>query len=535
MADTLAVSYPNIQARVPRVGDRSEVWTYVSGALLGFCSVAYFYAAILLSIKNPLWLDEVMAKWMSQLPADRILQALLHGTMASPPTYFYFLKGVRFVFGGSNLALRFPSIVAVFAASLVVFILMLRRFALPYAALAMALSLETGLFGYATQVREYALVTACFAFAVMLWDAQPADVSVPAWRVLAITVLLTMCVALHFYGVLLVAAFALMEILWSLVNGRIRRGLWIGIIAAGCSVLAWYPLMRHIMRLIGFYSDSPGYFALPTLPRLFTSYSNLALGGKGASLLCCALLFIAAASLWAKINGESLLISDNQEALGRIRPSANLEIITVALVCIPVIVFVFAVFVTKTFNDRYAIAASLGFALLFAMLISHLRAGAALSSLLLLASIALFALIPRHVSSDHYGMPLWSSITENAPIVVGEGLAFMELQEAAQPALRQRLVFLTQPPGDPNPDPTNEDIVKRWSAFRPGMQVEDRDTFLRDHSHFFVLHSNQSTDVITPSLLQAGRLKALSNIHDEHDDRGIWLFESLPYTGSQSH
>lgn len=533
--DSVAVSYPQVSTQIAKGADRVESWTYVSGALLLLCSVAYFYAAILVSIRSPLWLDEVMAKWMSQLPANRVLDALLHGTMASPPTYFYFLKGVRFILGDSNLALRLPSIFAVFAASLVVFVLMRRRFEFPFAALAMALSLETGLFAYATQVREYALVTALFAFAVLLWDGQTAENRLHLWRVDAVTILLAACVSLHFYAVLLVVAFALMEMLWYLVNGRIRYGLWAGIVLAGASVLPWYPLMRRIMRLIdGFYAKSSGYFALPTAPRLLNSYWNLALGEKGARLLCCALLFLAGVLLWSKINGTSVLASEDARCKSRwVRRSANLEIIALSLIAIPAIVFIFTLFVTKTYNDRYAIAASLGFAILFATMVSYLRVGAALSVFLILVSTVLLAGSPRHSSPDHYGIPVLSSMGGNEPIVVGEGLAFMELQEAAPPALRNRLVFLYQRPGEPNPDPTNEDIVKRWSAYRPGMKVEERDLFLQDHPHFLVLHSTSSTDVITPSLVREGRLKVLRNMGDEHEDNGMWLFESLPDASSR--
>jgi hypothetical protein len=509
----------------------------LSGVLLIACSFAYFYATLTISRKSPLWMDEVMASWLSQLPWKSVWSALLHGVMGSPPTYFYLLKAIRLAGGHGHLALRLPSVMGGYVAGLAVFLLARRYLSVPFAALAMVLTLDTGMLSYATQVREYTLVTACFALAVVLWDSCDSEKPLAAWRVVAISILLAASVALHFYGVLLVVAFALMELIWAVLHRKTRLPLWAGIVAAGGSVLAWFPLMRHIMRFTVNDASSPQFFSKPTIPHLLSSYGDLAFGGKGMSLYCGLLLIMAVLFFWDKVAGVPLLVDRPEEerqsettGMGSLESipvptarSADYEIIAIATSAVPLIVFLFALVVTRTFNERYAIAGSMGFALLTASLLSYLRVGPAVSCALLAGSVVLLLMAPRHATSpDPYGIQQLSRTGDSDPIVVGEGLVFLELEDAASPALRSRLVYLTAPPSEPNPDTTNDGLLTRWHIFRPDLNIRDPQDFLLSTRHFYLLHSSESADVITPWLVRTGRLKVKGS---QPGNRNSWLFE----------
>ena len=504
-------------------------------------SLAFLVSAMVISARAPLWMDEVMASWMAQLPVKRIWQAISHGTISSPPTYFYLLKGVTSVFGHSYLAMRMPSILAVYFIGVLAFQLMRRRFSRSTAVLAMAMCFATGLFSYATQVREYALMTLCFALAVFLWYPREGQ-TITAWRVVFITVLLAAGVALHFYGVLLVAAFGLMELLWSHSNRRMRLPLWAGIFVAGGSVFAWLPLMRQIMKYTGRYGASTEYYATPTLQRLLSAYADLFFGVKGMTLLVCLVCTMALTFYWARLKGVPVLLTSAEE-----RPSAglsrnaNLEILMLGSLAAPLIVYVFARAVTHTFNDRYAIAACFGFAMLVARIVSYFRFREAISYVVILATIVLLAAAPRRSITDNdvYATKFLESTPDSAPVVVGEGLAFFELQTRAEPRLLKRLVYLTVPEGENSPDITNEDLLKRWQEFHPGLNMQVPEAFLKANPHFYVLHTSQSTDVITPFLTALGRLRAVwnktilrdpRNINDR-DNRNVWVFEVKPDSG----
>ena len=513
----------------------------VSIVLFAALSVAFLVSAMVISRKAPLWMDEVMASWMSELPVKTIWQAISHGTISSPPTYFYLLKGVTAVFGHGSLALRMASILAVYFTGVLVYLLMRRRFSRSTGVLGMALCFVTGLFSYATQVREYALMTLCFAMAVYLWYPREGQ-TIARWRVALITLLLAAGVALHFYGVLLVAAFGLMELLWSYSNRRIRFPLWAGIFVAGGSVFAWLPLMRQIMKYTGSYEASAEYYAAPTLQRLLSAYADLFFGVKGMTLLVWLLCVMALAFYWARFKGLSALLTPAEERknVGFSR-NLNLEILILGSLAVPLIVYGFAMLVTHTFNDRYAIAACLGFAMLVARVVSYFRFREAISYAVILAAIVLLALAPRRgvADSDVYAAKFLESTPESVPIVVGEGLAFFELQARAEPRLRKRLVYLTVPEGETSPDITNEDLLKRWQEFHADLNMRTPEAFLKANPHFYVLHTSQSTDVITPFLAASGRLRVLwnkvilrdpRNINDR-DNRNVWVFEVQPDTG----
>jgi hypothetical protein len=175
----------------------------------------------------------------------------------------------------------------------------------------------------------------------------------------------------------------------------------------------------------------------------------------------------------------------------------NLNSILLASLSIPAVVFIFALIVTNTFNERYAIAASFGFAMLFAWFVSNVKRSAVIACFLLAASSLLIAAAPRRIAS---------------------------LQAVADSGLKNRLVYLTAPTAQVNPDRTNEDLVNHWHEFRPDLKITSPEAFVAAHRRFYVLHSDQSTDVITPWLMRTFRLRALWNIDEDH--RNVWFFEA---------
>jgi hypothetical protein len=100
-------------------------------------------------------------------------------------------------------------------------------------------------------------------------------------------------------------------------------------------------------------------------------------------------------------------------------------------------------------------------------------------------------------------------------------------------------VYLTVPEGETSPDITNEDLLKRWQEFHPDLNVQTPEAFLKANPRFYVLHTSQSTDVITPFLTASGRLRVVwnkvilrdpRNINDR-DNRNVWVFEVKPDNG----
>ena len=88
------------------------------------------------------------------------------------------------------------------------------------------------------------------------------------------------------------------------------------------------------------------------------------------------------------------------------------------------------------------------------------------------------------------------------------GQQFIELMQNAPPRLRDRLVYLTTPPEVPNPDPTNENIVKNWTAIYP-LPVYPAREFLAGHRVFMLYHTGASSQTMTDWIAKRARSAAV--------------------------
>src|SRR3984957_12342092 len=135
-------------------------------------SVAYFYSAIVTAIAKSLWMDEVLAVATARLPTlGDIWSAIWSGAEFSPPTYHVFLHALIGLAGAHDdrLVVRLPSIMAVYVAALCIGILVRRRLGSTAPALCLGVILCPGLFDYAVQARQYALLSLGLAAALLIW------------------------------------------------------------------------------------------------------------------------------------------------------------------------------------------------------------------------------------------------------------------------------------------------------------------------------------------------------------------------------
>jgi hypothetical protein len=194
----------------------------------------------------------------------------------------------------------------------------------------------------------------------------------------------------------------------------------------------------------------------------------------------------------------------------------------IALGALPFVAFAFSLFATHSFSSRYMAGA----ALLPAIAVPY-----ALDRLLSwrTASLALVPLIVAplvlHTPTAH-GIPDALAVVDATkpplPIVVGEGLLYIELMEAAAPPTRLRLFYLTRPAGLASPDPTNENEVTRLAGLRSDYLVDDTNAFLAAHKDFYVLaRPKVSIDTTTPVLIQRGLLEPARDAGN-----GIQLFRA---------
>jgi Dolichyl-phosphate-mannose-protein mannosyltransferase len=511
--------------QIAPLSSKSSQRAIVLWASYGVFLSVYLALTLKAAVHNPLWMDEVLSVWASRFPSpSQIYQALMHGAQSSPPAYSWMLHYCARIFGDSNLTYRLPSILAAITTGIVSLALLRRYLDTPSSVFASCLILET-LSPFGLQARPYTIVTLCFTITLLLWDDLDRGLSM--WRVAAIALLLSTATAFHFYAVLFVACFGLMELFRTFRTRNVRFAVWLALVLAGGSIFLWFPIMRATSQFVA--QDvvaSHAYGPSPTVPSLISTYSYLfqglgnirLLGGLGMNglIVLCALCLIPFGRLY-KHGGTDATASrkaGNQKN--------NFWIVVLGSLLLPLIVFVFSLVVTKTFNLRYAIAGSIGASALLAEVLSgfpYFRR--VVPAILLVASILMLKFgVPSMEFFDHSA--IYKALPGRDPIVVADGSQFFQLEESAPVAFRSRLVYLIVPPEVAIGDATNLHAIMRWKKIRPDLPVENARTFLSEHGRYYVLDERTADDTPATFLLREGKIDPWDEVS------GAMLYRSRP-------
>lgn len=449
--------------------------------LAAMAAASYGAVASAISANRSLWFDEVLAVWAARLPnAQDVATAIWNGAEFSPPTYDILLHMVFRLDGSDPLAARLPSIVAVALTAALIGYIAGKRLGEPFGALAFALTLNSALFDYAIQARAYALLTTLLAAALVLWIDAGERVR-PA-RAAGIGLCLFASVSLHYYATVSFAVFALLELLWSLRRRRLRPAIWIALAAGAAACAVWLPLLRRHAALNAGDVDSPQFYAAPTMAKLTEHVQALFVGpAENWLFVLAAILAIAAAAVCARIFAPA---PEETAVPGE----TDLVIAGAGLLAALPIAFVLALTITHAFSARYALASSLGLVLLVTVAIRRApyRNTVAYALLLLLCATPLL----RGLPSD-YARAAQQMLTRgpaSGPIVVGDADLFVELLEAADPAVRARLVHLKRPAGvfDGNSASENQ-LLRLKASYRPDLPVLEFDVFTQERPAFVML------------------------------------------------
>ena len=508
---------------------RSQVALWISSGIFLACYIGLTLKAALVT---PLWMDEVLSVWTARLPSmQRICSAVEKGSGFSPPVYHLALHYYSLVVGGSNLALRSTSIAGVLLTAALSFILLRRHLGTAPAVFASCLIMES-LSPFGLQVRPYTLVTTCYAAALLLWDDLNVNLS---WRrALIVGFPLAVAISLHFYAVLLVPGMGIIEILRFIRTRERRTALWIALVAAGASIFLWLPYMRATYQFNARDVNGATNGPRPTFDAMVSMYSYLFQGvgdlkhlGKLGLIGCIvisALFLIMACKLSGFVSGRNICdgISD---APHETKGSRNeFWDIVVGTLLVPLIIFLFSLFVTKTFNLRYVIAGSIGAGALYAEVFSGFPCFRRILPAVLL--IAAFLTIKFGVPSipvfDHSA--IYGAIPGTCPIVVADGSQFFQLEESAPPGFRSRLIYLIVPPGTHVADANDMDAIERWKGIEPNFPVENSSEFLSRKETFYVLDERTSDDTPMTYLYKMGLIEPLTEIG------GAMIYRSRPWS-----
>lgn len=480
---------------------RSSAWAERAAyALMALATALYAVVTVRAASANPYWMDEVLAVWTARQPDwGAVWRALSRGAEFSPPLFHWLLHGLNAIGLGGRLAMRAPSILAVYGVAWCVFALVRPWRGLGPAALGFCFVLTSGLIDYAVQARPYALVAASFAVAVVLWRGIE-ETGRPRARAAVLAGALAAAVGLHFYAVLLAGALGLVELAWSLKHRRLRWPVLVAIAVGGASILLWWPILQHVAAFNRGDTAAPFYYARPTATKLAGAYVGALAGTAAIATSPLVMLMLSGVAAFIVSLRTPWRIGD-------------LDLVAVAAGLIPVVVYGFAVVVSHTFNERYGIACVLGLALLMARAAAALPVPRWTAPVLALVLLAGFR-APLRTEPLADDLRADAALAERAPpgppIVTSNGLRFLELRENTDPRTAARLVYLTAPDGAALSDPTNEHQVERWKTIDPALPVFPAAAYLATHGQL-LLFRDPDAAAEAPDIVGAARAEPVDH------------------------
>jgi hypothetical protein len=401
--------------------------------------IAFLAGAAGHAATRPLWYDELLTLYVSQLSSMRaIWDALANGIDLNPPL-LHVATRAALMFGESALAVRLPALFGFGIALAGIFAIAAHRQPVRVGWLAAALLTWTHAAAYAYEARPYALVLACTALAYACWQRTPRG------RVWAAGLALSLAAAMsgHYYSVLLVPALVAGELVRTWERRRIDLAVWVAFVVAALPLIAWMPLMRGAREL------SPHYWSRPSVDATLHTFVWLLSGVTVAALVLTGVIALYLA--WPRA-----ALGDRAGGEGESQDIALSDwIVALLLAAIPVLAFALGQF-TGAYTDRYALPAVIGWCVLLArvpnLLVSSPRTRNALVAgtvAVLLVSVAkhlsdarMISLAPPEVA----GLPMLARLPdEPRRVVITEGVLFLQLAHYATPEVRQRMVYPAMP------------------------------------------------------------------------------------------
>ncbi len=219
-------------------------------------------------------------------------------------------------------------------------------------------------------------------------------------------------------------------------------------------------------------------------------------------IILTAMCLIALSALYDRIFGDR-----HQVVFAASVPSGsprnNFWEIVIGTILLPLIIFVFTLFTTKSFNVRYVIAGAIGTSAILAETINGFPPfRRVLPAILLAASLFMLAWGMPSIEYFHHSAA-YKFLSGPYPIVVADGSQFFQLEETSPDDIRSRLVYLILPADVPVGDITNEHVIMRWKKINPSLPVVDASTFLASNSKFYVLDERTADD--TPAAYLMGK------------------------------
>jgi len=322
---------------------------------------------MIVSAKKRFWFDELVTYTLAADPSlSHMIGALADQVDGAPPTLHLVMWSVARVFSPSELSLRMVSACAMAVALLLMWRVLARS--LPLHAVAIGLltpfCLSTLLLLQNAEARFYGVFMALTALGFWWYDRWGQD-KAEGTRSLAGHALTHGALAcLHVWGLFFSGAILAAHLTRDAVEGRFRPRAYLSLMAGWLAFAAWLPAFHWQMQL----ARPRSWMLPPTVADLLDAYAFK----LPFPLLVLALLFVATLlridALRSGVALAPLPAGADQMAS---RADLSARIFAFALLAVPLAGWVLSRTFAPAFQDRYALPALLGWAILFSIAVAR--------------------------------------------------------------------------------------------------------------------------------------------------------------------
>jgi hypothetical protein len=473
--------------------------------VLGGLTLLYLIA-VTIGNRRYVWFDELFTFDIARAPSLHELWDRELGFDLQTPTGYLLSRLSMSVFGPTSFGLRFPSMVEFYIGSMAVLLYVRRKVGIAFATLAvmMVWAISPTLY-YAVEARPYALLFMSFACLLLSWDiairTQPRRLAL--FAVAASTLTLT---AAHLFAPFTLFAFIVAEGVRLSRRRMADYPLWAALLIPMLATLIYIPLIRKSGGVI-----FPTQASIHTIVLFFEDIFN-------ATIMSFLLLAIMLAA------------SPKRGSPARLGLVAEEIALAVCLFLSPVVVNLALMHRHAEFYNRYCVTSQVAIVVALSIFLAYHtrmdRWGAYAGVILLLLFLVKTQVwhlvaypIPRNAA-------FLATIQPTLPIVVSQGLVFVEMNHYENAALLSRLYFLKDHQASMRFTHTNifqdfaaPDLMKKM-GFPYAANVVPYTSFISQHRQFLLLGSPAGW--VFPNLRLSGA--SIAFIGDYRD--------SMPYLDS---
>lgn len=473
----------------------------------------------------PLWYDELYTYYIAQASSFKQMLLWTRQVDLNPPLYYILARLSIHIFHPSKLAVRLPSLIAYFVASLCAYQFVRRRLTPLYGSIASLILLSPSYNYFSHEARPYALVLGFLGIASLGW--QGATERGSRKRFLSLSLLTIGGFGMLLSHVLALVAYAslfLAEFVRFMIRRKADWPLWISLVLPLSSCILYLPLIHQ--HSAGVYPP----VLQASIQALFDDYSNLWI--DIAPFLAVAMLLIAFIGIKPRLESQS------QHRLHINWPEIAF---TIGLLLVPAIIILRFMVTHSQFFPRYGLSGVFGAAILVPYFIAwwtdNSRRAALISVTVFIISVLhpyyIARVLQAHLQPNSGARTLSREITQpltqiqpDLPFVDADGLTFLEMDNRENSDFLSRVYYLVDPEAALQYAHANgfNGLQSLQHIFPIRARVETYDEFIKRYPKFIVFGTYDTPDDwLIPKLLADGAdVRFLGEIPSMYKDHNLY-------------